>query len=456
MVRTRIAPSPTGYPHIGTMYQVLFDYAYAKKHDGKFIVRIEDTDRTRFVEDAEEKLFAALDYFGLSEDESPRKGGPFEPYRQSERLAIYQEYAKELVDNGHAYYCFCSKERLEEVRLKMQAAKQIPMYDKHCRDLPGEEVEKNLLKSLPCVIRMKIPHDATIVVKDEIRGDISFVSETIDDQVIMKSDGFPTYHLAVVVDDHLMEITHVVRGEEWLTSTPKHFLLYEYFGWEKPLFYHTPALRNPDKSKMSKRHSHTNVSWYQTEGYLPETILNFLALLGWSHPEEKEEFTLEEFIQLFDLQDIKPVGPIFDLQKLTWLNGIWMRRLNTEILVQRLQAFYKDDEEVSHFLSRPYAFSVAELAKTRMRLLKEFKDLILPAPYDYSPDEQQLRASLKAMLREINTWENEDIFAVLKAFQEQYEVSFKTLYILLTGRKQGLPLSQYMEYLGKDESLALL
>ncbi|MCL5676265.1 MAG: glutamate--tRNA ligase, partial [Patescibacteria group bacterium] len=271
-VRTRIAPSPTGYPHIGTIYQALFDYAYAKKFGGRFIVRIEDTDRNRLVEDAENKIFSGLDWFGLIENESARKGGKFAPYRQSQRLNIYKKYAEELVQKGNAYYCFCSKERLEEIRQLMQKAGKPPMYDKHCRNLPKEEIEANLKKKNPFVIRLKVPENKTIVVKDEIRGEISFDSNTIDDQVILKADGFPTYHLAVVVDDHLMEISHVVRGEEWLSSAPKHFLLYDFFGWEKPLFFHTPIIRNPDKSKFSKRQGHTNIDWYKEQGYLPEAI----------------------------------------------------------------------------------------------------------------------------------------------------------------------------------------
>lgn len=280
MVRTRVAVSPTGYPHIGTIYQALFDYAYARRNNGKFIVRIEDTDRERFVPDAQEKLFAALDWFHLSEDESPRKGGKFAPYVQSERLPIYQKYAEELIEKGHAYYCFCTKERLEEIRQKRQAAKMLLMYDKHCRYLSKEDIEKNLQAGLPKVIRLKVPENQTIIVHDEIRGDISFDSNLIDDQVLLKSDGYPTYHLAVVVDDHLMEVTDVVRGEEWLPSFPKQKLTYDFLGWQIPKFYHTADLRNPDHSKLSKRHGHTNVSWYQNEGYLPEAFLNYIALLG--------------------------------------------------------------------------------------------------------------------------------------------------------------------------------
>ncbi|MGH7245493.1 MAG: glutamate--tRNA ligase, partial [Candidatus Levyibacteriota bacterium] len=257
-VRVRIAPSPTGYPHIGTVYQALFDWAFAKKNNGTFFVRIEDTDRARFVADAEEKIYAALDWFGLEESESPRKGGPFGPYRQSERLDIYKKYALELIEKNGAYYCFCTKERLDELHKKQEQEKMPTMYDGHCRNLSKEEVEKNLADGQSYVIRLKIPENTDIVVKDEIRGEIHFDSKLIEDAVLLKADGYPTYHLASsVVDDHLMQTTHIVRGEEWLPSLPKHIIAYNYFGWEKPLFFHTPILRNPDKSKLSKRQGHT-------------------------------------------------------------------------------------------------------------------------------------------------------------------------------------------------------
>src|SRR3989344_5254474 len=260
MVRTRIAPSPTGFPHIGTVYQALFNYSWARRNKGKFIVRIEDTDRDRFVEGAEEKIFEAIDWLGLNEDESARKNGESGSYRQSERLEIYKEYIAELIEKNGAYHCFCTKERLDALRASQQASKQSVMYDKNCRSLNLDEVNKK--KSESHVVRLKIPDNKKLIVRDEIRGGIEFDSSSIEDAILMKSDGFPTYHFAVVVDDHLMEITHVIRGEEWLPSLPKHVLIYDYFGWEKPLFYHTPNLRNPDKSKLSKRHGHASIDWY--------------------------------------------------------------------------------------------------------------------------------------------------------------------------------------------------
>lgn len=446
MVRTRIAPSPTGYPHIGTIYQSLFDWAYARKHEGKFVIRIEDTDRTRFVEDAEEAIFSAMDWFNLEEDESPRKGGPFEPYCQSERLGTYKKYAEQLVADGKAYYCDCTPERLDEMRKQMQQEGKSPMYDKHCRDL----------QKTSGVIRLKIPEDTTIKVIDGIRGEISFESSTIDDQVLVKSDGFPTYHLAVVVDDHLMEITDVVRGEEWLTSTPKHWLLYEYFGWEKPNFYHTPVLRNPDKSKLSKRHGHTNVVWYKEAGFLPEAILNFLALMGWSHPEEKEIFTLDEFIKLFDLKDLKPVGPIFDLQKLEWMNGMYMRDMDTAELVKRLLAF---DPTLSE-IDENQLMKLVEIAKSRMKTFAEFRGLINPfinpERFELDQDDEGLRMKLSEKLHSISEWNTENLIGVLKEFAGENNINFKKYYKILINQKAGLPLADVFAIIGKEKTLQLM
>ncbi|MBP9719583.1 MAG: glutamate--tRNA ligase, partial [Candidatus Levybacteria bacterium] len=322
-VRTRIAPSPTGYPHIGTIYQALFNYAYAKKNGGKFIVRIEDTDQTRFVEGSEDVIFTSLDWVGLMEDESPRKGGDFGPYRQSERLSLYHEYAQKLLDLGFAYFSYYKKEDAgvkKDYSQKLESEKE---QDIVLPDPPKTITE--MISGQDWILRMKVPKNEQIIFHDEIRGDIIFDANQVTDQVLIKSDGFPTYHFAVVIDDHLMKISQILRAEEWISSTPKHILLYKYFGWDIPPIFHTATLRNPDKSKLSKRHGHTNVVWFQEEGYLPEAVLNFLALLGWTHPDEKEIFSLEEFISLFDFRDIRPVAPIFDLKKLDWMNGIYIR-----------------------------------------------------------------------------------------------------------------------------------
>jgi glutamyl-tRNA synthetase len=272
MVRTRIAPSPTGKDlHIGNLYTALINWAFAKKNKGKFIVRIEDTDRQRLVLGAEQQILKTLKDFGLEPDEDPEKGGPFSPYRQSERIEIYQKYAHQLVEKGFAYYCTCSKERLEKLRKEQQEKKQIPRYDGHCRNLNLSRVDLEN-KKIPYVVRLKVPKDKKITVYDLIRGEIVFNSNNIDDQILLKSDGFPTYHLAVVIDDHLMQISHVIRAEEWLSSTPKHILLYQAFNWPLPVFCHLPILRNPNRSKLSKRKNPVWASWYLKEGFLPEAV----------------------------------------------------------------------------------------------------------------------------------------------------------------------------------------
>lgn len=455
IVRTRIAPSPTGFPHIGTIYQALFDYAFAKKHKGIFFVRIEDTDRERLVIEAEAKIFEALDWFGLIEDESIRKGGSFGPYKQSERLPIYQKYAKELIEKKGAYYCFCTKDRLEKIH-ESQSANHLPtMYDKHCRSLTNEEVEKKLAQSEPYVIRLKIPENTDIVVKDEIRGDIHFDSNLIEDTVLIKSDGYPTYHLAsAVVDDHLMETSHLVRGEEWLSSLPKHWIALEYFGWEKPLFFHTPVLRNPDKSKLSKRHGHTNVSWYREEGFLPEAILNYLALMAWSHPEGKEIFPLSEFITFVELKDLKPVGPIFDLEKLRWMNGEYIRMLSLESLEKKLLDFFAQDEEVLRVLHANEKKNLfLSLAQTRMKTLMEFKELVVSIPQQLTDEEKQVARALLEAFQQITNWNKDTILEKMREVLLVHKAKGKVLYKIVTGREKGLPLPDMLELFGKEKTI---
>ncbi len=455
MVRTRIAPSPTGYPHIGTIYQALFNYAFAKKNNGRFIIRIEDTDRQRFVVDAEEKLYEAIDWFGLSEDESPRKKGDYGPYRQSERLSIYKKYAEELVKKGDAYYCYCSKERLEEVRKKMQIQGRLPMYDKHCLKPKTQNPKPKTRKQY--VIRLRVPENKQIIVNDGIRGRIAFDSNLVDDQVLLKSDGFPTYHLAVVVDDHLMKITHVVRGEEWLSSSPKHQLLYEYLSWQPPLYFHTPIIRNPDRSKLSKRHGHTNVSWYQQQGFLPEAILNFLALLGWTHPEEKELFSLDDFIRLFEPKDLKPIGPIFNLTKLEWLNGEYIRRSQISNLKSQIYNFYnkKYPEEIIR--------KTVPLIKERIKKLSDYLPLaefFFQAPKGYELDLSGKKSFFEKVyqrLQRIKQWKAEIIGQSMQDLAKNLEIKnsqfFMDLRVAVKEKKITPPLNESMEILGKEECL---
>lgn len=468
MTRLRIAPSPTGYPHIGTIWQALINYAYAQHTQGKFIVRIEDTDRQRLVADAEDKLFSALDWFGLIPDESVQQGGDYGPYRQSERLDLYKKYAQQLVDQGQAYYCFCSNERLDQVREKMTQSGRPPMYDQHCLTLKPEEVKAKLTAGQPHVIRLRVPKDQTIVVNDLLRGEIKFDSHVVDDQVLLKSDGFPTYHLAVVVDDHLMKITHIVRGEEWLSSAPKHVLLYDYLGWEKPVFIHTPILRNPDKSKLSKRQGHTQVSWYKDQGYLAEAILNFLSLLGWSHPQEKTIFSLDEFIKYFDLKDLSPVGPIVDLKKLDYINQQYIKALPDDKLAELLKDFVQP--QLSKQADK--LVKISPIIKERINKLTDAKgltDFFVDLPdYDRQlllykdADFDLLKAQFDQVLEKLTQidWQLDNITQTLRDICEQNDYHrgqfFMALRVAVTGSKISPPLFESMEILGQPETLSRL
>jgi glutamyl-tRNA synthetase len=333
MVRTRFAPSPTGFLHVGGLRTALYCYLFARKNKGKLVLRIEDTDRARTVPGAVEGLLDVLKWAGLEFDEGPSgegdaKGGPHAPYIQSQRTESYKKYADELLAHGHAYRCFCTAERLDEMRTSQTAHKQAPKYDRECLKLGEDEIAKLVAEGKPFVVRQKIPSDGTVEWNDIVRGNVSFACETIDDQVLLKSDGFPTYHLANVVDDHMMEITHVIRGEEWLSSTPKHLLLYKMFGWRAPEYAHLPLLLNKDKSKLSKRQGDVAVEDYRKKGFLPEAVLNFIALLGW-HPggdETQEIFSLAELVEKFTLDKVHKGGAVFDLEKLNWINWQWRRK----------------------------------------------------------------------------------------------------------------------------------
>lgn len=461
MVRTRIAPSPTGYPHIGTIYQALFNFAFAKRNDGKFLIRIEDTDRTRFVEGAEEVIFAAIDWFDLTENESSRKGGQHGPYRQSERLEIYHKYAQELLDKDKAYFAYYPK--IDAGQKKDYSEKAAaPSQD---ITEPTEEPPKTIdemIKRGEWILRMRVPKDKDIVVHDTVRGEIVFTSEQVSEQVLIKSDGFPTYHLAAVVDDHLMGVTHIVRGEEWISSAPKHVLLYQYFGWEMPFLCHTPLLRNPDKSKLSKRHGHTDVRWYQEEGYLPRAILNFLGLMGWTHPDGKEVFSLEEFITLFDLKDIRAVGPIFDLTKLTWMNGEYIRAMSISELITVLKKYYMDSEEKISFteIDEKIFHAVAALSQSRIGTLKEFYPLMkhfLPdSQFVVSTTDREIAQSLLSEFEQLKKWNKDTILEVLRTVLKRHSIRMPVLYTIVTGQERGLPLPESLEILGKDTVLSKL
>ena len=339
-VRTRIAPSPTGEYHIGHLRTCLYDYALARKNNGQFIIRIEDTDQKRLVPGAQDRILKDIKDYGLSWDEGPDIGGPFGPYVQTQRLDIYQKYIQQLLDKGLAYYCFCTEDRLTEMRTIQKAAHKLPKYDRHCLNLSPAEVEEKLKQGLPCVVRLKVPDNQTVTFNDAIRGPIKINTKDIDDQVLVKSDGIPTYHFAVVVDDHLMNISHIFRGEEWITSTPKQILLYQAFSWEIPIFAHLTVLMDPSgHGKMSKRHGSTHARTFLDDGYLPQAMLNFLMLLGWNPGTDQELFTLDEFVKEFSLEHLHKKSPIFDRKKLDYFNGLYIRQKTNEELIPYFKKF---------------------------------------------------------------------------------------------------------------------
>ena len=404
-VRLRVAPSPTGDPHVGTAYMSLFNLAFARQQGGRFVLRIEDTDRARFRADSEQQVFDTLHWLGLTWDEGPDVGGPYAPYRQSERLDTYKPYVERLLAEGHAYECWCSSERLAEMRDKQQKLKLPTGYDRLCHGKTREE--RALLPGFneTPVVRMFVPEDVELHFDDLIRGRVS--APMPDDQVILKGDGFPTYHLAVVVDDHEMGITHVVRGEEWISSTPKHVLLHRWLGITPPAFAHMPLLRNNDKSKISKRKNPAaRLTWFQEQGYLPEALVNFLALLAYPPKQDAEGndvevFTFEEFSEEFDWRKVNPVGPIFDLKKLEWLNGVYIRGLEVGDLATRLLPFLERDGVLSANpslgeLARLKA--ITELIQTRMALLSEASALV--APFFLPDDALEIADDARAQLKE--------------------------------------------------------
>jgi glutamyl-tRNA synthetase len=364
-VRVRIAPSPTGDPHVGTAYVGLFNAALARQRGGAFVLRIEDTDRGRYIANSEQQIFDTLHWLGLDWDEGPDKGGPYAPYRQSERLPLYERIAKQLVEQGNAYYCWCSPERLQEMRAAQTARKQPPGYDRLCLNKTRDERAQLPGFEPTPVIRMRIPaSDVPLDFVDLIRGPTSAPSP--DDQVILKRDGFPTYHLANTVDDHEMRITHVLRGEEWISSMPKQLLLYRFLGWQPPRYAHLPLLRNTDRSKISKRKNPAaRLLWYREEGFLPEALLNFLALQGWSLPDGREIFSFEDIVANFDVERFSPVGPVFDIDKLDWMNGEYIKQLDDDDFLERLQPFLPGRGQEAGLRI------LAQDLKTRLKRLKQ-------------------------------------------------------------------------------------
>ena len=487
-IRVRIAPSPTGDPHVGTAYIGLFNYAFAKHNGGDFLLRIEDTDRTRFSGDSEQQIFDAMKWLGLNYDEGPDVGGDKGPYRQSERFDLYKEYAEKLVEKGEAYYCFCTSERLQKLRERQVAMKQAPGYDGHCRKLTEEEIKAKLEAGEPYTIRLKMPYEGETIVNDQLRGEIRFENSKIDDQVLLKSDGFPTYHLANIVDDHLMGITHVIRAEEWIASTPKHVQLYKAFGWEEPKWYHMPLLRNADKTKISKRKNPVSLNYYKEEGYLKEGVLNFLALMGWSFGGDREIFTLEEMVENFSFDRISLGGPVFDLVKLGWVNNHHMRLKDLDELTKLaipffVQAgFYKDEnlsEKEYNKLKR-----IVEITREGSQTLKELTvngaiyfedDFDLPVVTEEMNKKERksvekLRSSLEAEIGKISINKfvekisvlNEDITEeeakkVLHELQEELgegpAAVLMPLRAVVTGKARGADLYTVIAVIGKARTL---
>lgn len=442
--------------------------AIAKQNKGKFIIRIEDTDRERYVDGAVDVIFEAMQWLGYPNDEGPNVGGPHAPYTQSERLPIYQEYVQKLLDNGKAYYCFCTKDRLEQVRNDALAKKELPRYDRHCRHLSKEEVKAQLDSGIPKVIRLAVPETGVTICHDAVRGPVEFQNSGIDDQVLLKSDGYPTYHLGVVVDDHLMEVTHIIRGEEWLSSSPKHVLIYEAFGWELPIFAHLPVIRNKDHSKMSKRKNDVSILSHRDKGYLPEAINNFLALMGWSHPEKKEIFSLDEFLRLFTLERITLTAPVYDIEKLNWLNGMYIREMDDTELTKRLTPFIPSD------CPQALVPQILPLIKERLVTLKDFEELTTFFYRDINVDQAVLtkkstteevatqlsatRSALEGIDKEV--WTHENIEQKVRSLAEangwkpgQY---FMMLRIAVTGKTATPPLFETMQVLGREKVLMRL
>jgi glutamyl-tRNA synthetase len=466
-VRTRIAPSPTGDPHVGTAYIALFNLCFARQHGGKFILRIEDTDQARSTPESEQAILDSLRWLGLDWDEGPDKGGDFGPYRQSERADIYAKYAQELVDKGHAFHCYRTPEELDELREARRAAGGFAAIKPSELKLSDDEVAKRKEAGMPFVVRMNVPEgEGPCPVDDMLRGTIELDWGQVDAQILLKSDGMPTYHLANVVDDHLMGITHVLRGEEWINSAPKHKLLYEYFGWDMPQLCHLPLLRNPDKSKLSKRKNPTSIMYYQKMGFLPEAVLNYLGRMGWSMPDESEKFSLQQMIDNFDVQRVSLGGPIFDVEKLSWLNGLWIREdLNVEQLADRLQDWA---------LNRESLLKVLPLAQTRMNTLSDFAPLsaflaagqlpLTEASFaDVKLDDDQLKQTLQFALwrlEALRTWERDDIFNTLKELSGQLDIKMKDflapLFIAIAGTTASFSVFDSMVLLGPDMSRARL
>jgi len=465
-VRTRIAPSPTGDPHVGTAYIALFNRCFARQHGGKFILRIEDTDQVRSTAQSEHDILNSLQWLGLDWDEGPGVGGDFGPYRQSERSAIYAEHIATLLESGNAFHCFCSAERLDEVRKAQMAAKQQPGYDGHCAHLSQAEIESKLAANEDYVIRMRVPESGNCEFHDMLRGEVSIAWSQIDMQVLMKSDGLPTYHFANVVDDHLMEISHVVRGEEWINSVPKHVLLYQYFNWTPPVFCHMPLLRNPDKSKLSKRKNPTSINYYRDMGYLPEALINYLGMMGWTMPNGQEVFSLSEMEDAFDIGRVSLGGPVFDTEKLDWLNGKYLREMGSDkdfeerflawaqdsgrlspiipLLRQRVEKFSDVAPLISYFFSGPVSITLDSFAHCKLEPVDACKALQF--------------ALWK--LESVSVWSRDEVESTLMELSQALDIKVRDflapLFVAISGQPVSLSVIDSIAVIGLDISRSRL
>ncbi len=462
-IRTRFAPSPTGYLHVGGLRTALYNYLFAKQNNGKFVLRIEDTDQNRKVEDAVKNLIDSLEWAGLEFDEGKGFGGEYGPYIQSERTELYRKHVQKLRDKGAAYPCFCSAERLEKIKTE----KPNSGYDGHCRNLSPEVVAEKIKNGESYVIRQKIPEDRDVIFYDKVRGKVTFASEEIDDQVLLKSDGFPTYHLANVVDDHYMKISHVIRGEEWLISTPKHILLYESFGWKAPKFAHLSLLLNSDKSKLSKRQGDVSVEEYREKGYLKEALVNFLALLGWNPGTNEELFTMKQLIKKFSLKKVSKSGSIFDVEKLNWMNGQYIRKLSDEEYFKRVKAFLPEPVEYS----AEKIDAMLTLYKGRINNLKEIEEKVKIFTEEHLQMEEKAETIidddsikvLKAMYRNISeqdVFDGKQFVKAIKAAQKETGIKGKKLWmsarIGISGQEHGAEINLIADILGRERCLKRL
>ena len=470
-IRTRYAPSPTGKMHVGNLRSALYEFLVAKHEGGDFILRIEDTDQERFVEGAVDIINNTLKLTGLTYDEGPDKDKGYGPYVQSERMktGIYLKYAKELIDKGEAYYCFCTKERLASLKTEIVEGKEITVYDKHCLSLTPEEVQANLDAGMPYVIRQNNPTTGTTTFHDELYGDITVNNDELDDMILIKSDGYPTYNFANVVDDHTMNITHVVRGNEYLSSSPKYNRLYEAFGWKIPTYIHLPLITNEEHKKLSKRSGHASFEDLLDQGFLPEAVVNYIALLGWSPEDNNEIFTLDELIKKFDYHKINKSPAVFDIQKLKWMNGEYIKKLDDDKFLEYAMPYV--DKAISKNLDKK---KIALLTKTRIEVFPEIPDHIdffetLPeydlSMYEHKKMKTTLESSLEVLkevlplLEDFDDYSNDALYAMLSKYVAEKGV--KNGFVMwpirtaLSGKLvTPAGATEILEILGKDESLA--